>query len=68
MSCRKMCSPSSDRILVNFKMVIASLSELTESEINGTPEGRLALAVLKCVGEGRPLDWLNFENGTMVPS
>ena len=43
--------------LLNFQMVIVSLEELRQSELQGTVEGRLALSVMKAIGEKRPLEW-----------
>ncbi|MDA1012984.1 MAG: hypothetical protein O3A00_00855 [Planctomycetota bacterium] len=58
---RKCWRRHSTTSLVNFQMVITSLSELSEADISGTPEGRFALAVLKSVGEHQPLGWTEFE-------
>jgi hypothetical protein len=41
--------------LVDFHMVMVELGSLEESELKGTQAGRLALAMLKTVGEGGPL-------------
>ena len=39
--------------LVDFRMVMVELAPLQEDELKGTDAGRLALALLKTVGEGR---------------
>ena len=44
--------------LLDFRMVIVELKPLEENELKGTSSGRLALALLKAVGEGQPMAWL----------
>lgn len=46
--------------LVDFRMVMVELAPLEESDLKGTEAGRLALALLKTIGEGQPLGWLRF--------
>ena len=46
--------------LLNFQMRMVELSQLQEHELCGTLEGRLALALLKSVGENDPLAWTRF--------
>ncbi len=46
--------------LVDFRMVMVELAPLEESDLKGTEAGRLALALLKTVGEGQPMGWLRF--------
>jgi hypothetical protein len=46
--------------LVDFRMVMVELGPLDESGLKGTEAGRLALALLKVVGEDRPMGWLGF--------
>ena len=46
--------------LVDFRMVVVELAPLQESDLKGTEAGRLALALLKTVGEGQPMGWLRF--------
>lgn len=48
--------------LVDFQMVIIELGSLQESQLKGTQAGRLALAMLKTVGEGKPFGWLAFRS------
>ena len=48
--------------LVNFRMVITELGPMTENQMRGTAEGRFALALLKSVGENKPLGWTAFES------
>jgi hypothetical protein len=46
--------------LVDFRMILVELQPLEERGLKGTKAGRLALAVLKAVGAGQPLEWLRF--------
>jgi len=46
--------------LVDFRLVLVELVRLEESDLKGTVSGRLALALLKAVGEGKPTGWLRF--------
>jgi len=46
--------------LVDFRMILVELVRLDEDALEGTPAGRLALALLKAVGEGKPMGWLRF--------
>lgn len=46
--------------LVDFHMVMVELGPLDESGLQGTEAGRLALALLKAVGEDQPMGWLRF--------
>jgi hypothetical protein len=39
-------------------MMMMELGDLVESDWKGTQAGRFALAMLKAVGEGRPMGWL----------
>jgi hypothetical protein len=48
--------------LVDFRMVMVELGPLDESGLKGTEAGRLALAMLKAVGEGQPMGWLRFRS------
>jgi hypothetical protein len=48
--------------LLDFQMLTIELSRLGEAELRGTEVGRLALAMLKTVGEGKPLRWLQFHD------
>ncbi len=48
--------------LVDFRMVVVELAPLEESGLKGTVAGRLALALLKAVGEGQPMGWLRFRS------
>ena len=41
---------------------MVELGALEESGLLGTEAGRLALAMLKAVGEGRPMGWLRFRS------
>jgi hypothetical protein len=41
-------------------MILVELARLDEGGLKGTAAGRLALALLKAVGEGRPMGWLRF--------
>ena len=45
---------------IDFHVLPIELSRLNESQLKGTEVGRLALAMLKSVGAGRPMDWLNY--------
>ena len=46
--------------VLDFRMLMVELSDLDETDLRGTEAGRLGLALLKTVGEGRPLRWLEF--------
>ena len=48
--------------LVDFRMMVVELASLEESGLKGTVAGRLALALLKAVGEGEPMGWLRFRS------
>jgi hypothetical protein len=48
--------------LLDFQMVMVELSPLDESGLKGTEAGRLALALLKAVGEGQSMGWLRFRS------
>jgi predicted transposase YdaD len=48
--------------LVDFQMVMVELASLDENGLRGTVAGRLALALLKSVGEGQPMGWLRFRS------
>jgi hypothetical protein len=46
----------------DFQMVMVELGSLQESQLKGTQAGRLALAMLKTVGEGKLFGWLYFRS------
>jgi hypothetical protein len=48
--------------LLDFRMVMVELASLDESGLKGTVAGRFALALLKAVGEGRPMGWRDFHS------
>jgi hypothetical protein len=48
--------------LVDFQMVMVELSALAEDDLRGTESGRLALALLKSVGEGGLMGWLRLRS------
>ncbi len=48
--------------LVDFQMMMVELGTLEENDLKGTEAGRLALAMLKTVGEDRPMGWLRFRS------
>jgi hypothetical protein len=48
--------------LVDFRMVMVELGSLDEGELKGTQAERLALAMLKTVGEEHPMGWLRFRS------
>jgi hypothetical protein len=57
-SARRILAP----YLVDFQMIMVELEALEESDLKGTQAGRFALAMLKAVGEGRPMGWLRFRS------
>ncbi len=48
--------------LLDFGFITVELTDLGEDELQGTPEGRFALTLLKCVGQGEPFSWTKFES------
>jgi hypothetical protein len=46
--------------LLDFRMLMVELSALDEAGLRGTEGGRLGLALLKTIGEGQPVRWLQF--------
>ena len=48
--------------LLDFGFIPVELSNLGEADLKGTPEGRFALTLLKCVGDGEPFLWTTFES------
>jgi hypothetical protein len=46
--------------VLDFRMLLVELGKLDEAGLRGTEAGRLGLALLKTVGEGQPMRWLEF--------